>query len=410
MEQVSFRELQSDIPSTNYASHGMYYYPAKFIPQAVRFIIEGYTEPGDWVFDPFAGAGTVGIESIITSRNSIVWDLSPLIEDLMQAQTLRTKGFSKYEVEKKLNDLLDYDGEPFEPDWNNIDYWYPAEVLEVLKQWWGSFHNSESEYKPLFKLALFAVSNKYSWGDDTVPKLFKSKKKTEELNDILEGDWYSAMEETLRNSLFNSFEKAVDFTETAPTDAECNVEGGVDVLDLEAQLDQDIEIMVTSPPYFQAQEYIRSIKLELYWLGYSDEEVRELKRGEIPYNNPTPKETPSDTFWDYRGRVMEEKEKLVERYDSYFYSLFEAFEKFTTNLKPGGHMAIFVGNSSLAGIDVPIHKILKEHLSAHGLQYEETYVDEIKNRKLFKGRENKSPDGMEQEYFLILRKNGTKQR
>lgn len=404
MEQVSFRELQSDIPSTSYASHGMYYYPAKFIPQAVRFIIEKYTEPGDWVFDPFAGAGTVGIESIITSRNSIVWDLSPLIEDLMEAQTLRINGFTKYEVEKELNDLLDYDGDPFEPDWNNIDYWYPDKVLEVLKQWWGSFHNFKSEYKSLFKLALFTASNKYSWGDDTVPKLFKSKKKTEELNKILEGDWYSAMEETLRDSLFNSFKKMVDFTETAPTDARCSVKGGVDVLDPETQLNQDIDLIVTSPPYFQAQEYIRSIKLELYWLGYSDEEVRELKRKEIPYNDPAPKETPSDTFWDYRKQVMEEKEKLVERYDSYFYSLFRAFEKFSTNLKPSRHMAIFVGNSSLAGIDVPIHRILREHLSAHGLQYEEIYVDEIKNRKLFKGRKNKSPDGMEQEYFLILRK------
>ncbi len=37
---VSFRMLmRNEIPSTDYASHGMYYYPAKFVPQVVRFLI-----------------------------------------------------------------------------------------------------------------------------------------------------------------------------------------------------------------------------------------------------------------------------------------------------------------------------------------------------------------------------------
>ena len=30
-EIVSFRELEPEIPSTTYASHGMYYHPAKFL-------------------------------------------------------------------------------------------------------------------------------------------------------------------------------------------------------------------------------------------------------------------------------------------------------------------------------------------------------------------------------------------
>ena len=41
--------------------------------------------------------------------------------------------------------------------------------------------------------------------------------------------------------------------------------------------------MITSPPYLQAQEYIRSTKMELFWLGYSEAKIRELSRLEIPY-------------------------------------------------------------------------------------------------------------------------------
>ncbi|MEM1696626.1 MAG: DNA methyltransferase [Desulfurococcaceae archaeon] len=56
--EVLFRDLVK-LPSTTYATHGLYMYPAKFIPQVVRYAVEKYTEPGDWVFDPFAGYGTV---------------------------------------------------------------------------------------------------------------------------------------------------------------------------------------------------------------------------------------------------------------------------------------------------------------------------------------------------------------
>ncbi len=40
---------------TYYATHGLYWYPARFIPHVVRYFIERYTKPGDLVFDPFAG-------------------------------------------------------------------------------------------------------------------------------------------------------------------------------------------------------------------------------------------------------------------------------------------------------------------------------------------------------------------
>jgi len=42
-EQISFRAVVTDIPSTTYATHALYMYPAKFIPQVVRYVIDRYT-------------------------------------------------------------------------------------------------------------------------------------------------------------------------------------------------------------------------------------------------------------------------------------------------------------------------------------------------------------------------------
>ncbi len=52
---VSFRDLVPEITSTSYLTHGIYYYPAKFIPQVVRFCLDSYTKKDDWIIDPFAG-------------------------------------------------------------------------------------------------------------------------------------------------------------------------------------------------------------------------------------------------------------------------------------------------------------------------------------------------------------------
>lgn len=44
--------------------------------------------------------------------------------------------------------------------------------------------------------------------------------------------------------------------------------GGIDLLDYE--LGGQYQLLITSPPYGLAHEYIRSLKLELAWLGFGD--------------------------------------------------------------------------------------------------------------------------------------------
>ncbi|HLE63391.1 MAG TPA: hypothetical protein VI750_09635, partial [Pyrinomonadaceae bacterium] len=58
-ELVSFRSLVPEITETTYLTHALYYYPAKFIPQVVRYCLNEYSAEGSWVIDPFAGSATV---------------------------------------------------------------------------------------------------------------------------------------------------------------------------------------------------------------------------------------------------------------------------------------------------------------------------------------------------------------
>ena len=57
---ISFRELVPEIKDTGYLTHSIFYYPAKFIPQVVRYALKSFTKESDWVVDPFAGSGNRG--------------------------------------------------------------------------------------------------------------------------------------------------------------------------------------------------------------------------------------------------------------------------------------------------------------------------------------------------------------
>ena len=92
IELISFRELVPEIKDTGYLTHSIFYYPAKFIPQVVRYALESFTEEGDWVVDPFAGSGTVGVEAYLCKRNAFLLDLNPLLDYMIPLKVRSEKG------------------------------------------------------------------------------------------------------------------------------------------------------------------------------------------------------------------------------------------------------------------------------------------------------------------------------
>ena len=89
VELVSFRELVSEITDTSYLTHAIVSYPAKFIPQVVRYAINTYTKENDWIIDPFAGSGTVGVEAYLCKRNALLYDLNLLLNHIMPLKVYR---------------------------------------------------------------------------------------------------------------------------------------------------------------------------------------------------------------------------------------------------------------------------------------------------------------------------------
>ena len=410
IELVSFRELVPEINDTGYLTHDIFAYPAKFIPQVVRYAINTYTKEGDWIVDPFAGSGTVGIEAYLCKRNAVLLDLNPLLNHIMPLKIYRGKEILSEGHLYKLLDGMKESTHPFTPAWSNVAYWYAPEILDVLSQYWGFINNTDGGiYPTIIKSALLKVSKRFSYTEDRTPKLAKSKRKLKVIAELLKENWREQLDEMVYSLSLKTLNNLNDFVmHTKPhqnkVKPEIHWQGGVD--SSYVAVPRECDALITSPPYLQAQEYIRSTKMDLFWLGHTEKEIRELSRLEIPYRKAD-RQIQTETL--DKIRKMLTRDDLQKRLDSYFCHTVNALENSMNQLRPNAAACIFVGNPRVDGIIVELWRILAEYFTEHGFVFEKVYEDKIKTRKLFGARKNKNPDGMKSEFLLILRKNATYQ-
>lgn len=409
VELVSFRELVPEINDTGYLTHTIFAYPAKFIPQVVRYAINTYTQEGDWIIDPFAGSGTVGVEAYLCKRNTVLLDLNPLLNHIMPLKVYCGKELLGEANLHKLLDGMRESTHRFIPTWSNVDYWYAPEILDVLSQYWGFISNIDgSIYSAIIESALLKVSKRFSFTEDRTPKLARSKRKLNVIAELLKENWREQLDEMTCSLSLKTLRDLNDFTVHTQNHFEhpgtVEFHGGVD--SSYAPVPRECDALITSPPYLQAQEYIRSTKMDLFWLGHTEEEIQELSRLEIPYRKAD-RLIQTETL--EKIRKMLTRDDLQKRLDSYFCHTVNALENSMNQLRPNAVACIFVGNPRVDGIIVELWRILAEYFTERGFVFEKVYEDKIKARKLFGARKNKNPDGMKSEFLLILRKNATYQ-
>lgn len=395
---ILFRYEVSEIPSTTYGTFAIYKYPAKFIPQVIAYVLKKYAKYGMKIFDPFAGYGTVGVVSRVYGYNYELWELNPIIEVIHRTAIMKPPEINV----RNLLEELKKSKEEFIPKWSNLNYWFPEEFLSVLSKAWGFVHSLDDEVaKYILIIPLLKVTKYFSYADEKIHKLYKSKYAKRKIEDLLKRDWKTLFYEMLEKEVRNLIRKIEEYNRLKPKDVEYELK----VTDtLEERLDEDVNILITSPPYLQAQEYIRSTKLELFWLGYDESYIRKLSKKEIPYR-PVPKvEVYSDKYYEYRSKIKEPH--LRELYDRYFYAILKVFS--VLGERVNDYMCIFVGPAKIRSVPIPIDDIIVEHMQELGWKHEVTYVDTILSRFMFECEVNPASgerdERIKTEHLIILRR------
>ncbi len=141
-------------------------------------------------------------------------------------------------------------------------YKYPAKFIPLLSRAWGFVHSLEDEIKYTLLIPLLKVTRYFSWSDEKVHKLYKSKYSKKKIESLLKADWRNKFYEELKKELLLLLRKIYEYDRLNPKEVKYRIKSGVNTL--ENNLEEETDILITSPPYLQAQEYIRSTKLELF--------------------------------------------------------------------------------------------------------------------------------------------------
>ncbi len=373
-QEASFRNLVKELGSTTHATFGLYRYPAKFIPHVVAYALRRYSRAGMSVFDPFAGYGTVGTVARLYGNHYELWDLNPLLGPLHAASVMEPVDLRP---DALMEQASSWEG-AFVPDWPNIEYWYPKEFLPMLSDAWGFYHQIDDEQvKSVLLIPLIKATRHFSYNDEGRQKLSRSPISERRVQKLLSADWRKLFFGKLRQGLAAVLNALREYRELKPQDVTSIVRPGVDTLTLE--LSKDHDLLLTSPPYLQAQEYIRAAKMDLYWLGHSNDEVRELGKKEIPYRDVPECSIHSPTYDEFLDGITEDH--LRRMFRRYFQGVLGSLTRLQRQI--GRHLLLFVGAANVRARPVPISRIFAEHFAGLGWRHESTLIDTIVSRGMF---------------------------
>ena len=382
-------------------------YPTRYISAVPRFAINAYSKPGDYILDPFCGSGTTAIEAMLLGRNAVSIDIDPFARLLISVKT------AKYSEE----DISILDGivgklskmNPTEiaieevPAIPNIEKWFCDKSILWLS-------NFKREIKILCKgnvkiqnylyVVLAGIIRKVSNADEVSPKPYVSTKYPKIPADAYE--LFFKTESIYREAIID-FSSVTEKFENESIILESNDARAVDG-------DYKIDLAVTSPPYINAYDYVRSLRFEDVWLDLADEDqLRQNRKSYIgtenagAFHKSLEYTSHSTTLGPIVDKIRDVDAKRASVVETYFEDMAINMISVREKLKKGGVYAIVVGDSKIRNQDIPTGKILAEIAEKNGYTFELSFKYVIRDRYLHLPRGNRGGI-IKYDEIVVLRK------
>jgi DNA modification methylase len=132
-----------------------------------------------------------------------------------------------------------------------------------------------------------------------------------------------------------------------------------------------IDLVLTSPPYLNAIDYIRCSKFSLVWMGHTVEELRQIRSGSV--GSEAPSEQSLDADWvkalikqlHLRPTLSPRNKALLSQY---VWDMGGAFKEVSRVLRTGGKAVYVVGDSTVRGTFIRNSSIVAAVAEEHGLR------------------------------------------
>lgn len=384
-------------------THGFHKYPAKFIPDIPRWAIEKYLngKKGKTILDPFCGSGTTLVEGILAGHNVIGVDIDPLSLWISKVKTTRVNMSRLIDIPGWLVKSIKMRNKGgFKPECETIDHWFlPGAIAKLsiirglINEIPGKFGDDHEikDIQDLLMICFSSIIRRVSNADNESQKTYVSHtkiKQPEDVNDL----FISQLEMFIRR--IDHFSKSVN-----PELKRKYIRSSSANPLKEALKGEKIDLVITSPPYIKAIDYIYNQMAELFWVGDLLEMQTQEKQnnhrgkyignktmGKLEFSNYNPHK---DLFGIEKldkkiQQVFDADKKNGHRHSyvtfKYFSDMDKHFFQIKKCMRKGVRYVMVVGDSSVSGIYFETADFLIQIAQKNGFRNINQWGYKIKNR------------------------------
>jgi DNA modification methylase len=339
-------------------------FPARMAPDLALEKIESLTQPGAVVLDPMCGSGTVPRLAVEEARRAIACDVDPLAVLITRtackphwSEALADRAEGVLAAAKAHDDGL--------PDWLAAD----AESSTFVEYWFAPRQRAE-----LARIAKVLID--YPDTDDPLRVALSRLIVTKDRGASLARDTSHSRPHKVRDT--NDFDVCAEFVASAArverlvgstvSAAHQPSIRKVDARSLSFVAKGSVDLIVTSPPYLNAIDYLRGHRLSLVWLGWQLAELRHLRAESIGAERALIDAPGSITTLARSGvprldELSPRSQRMVWRFTNDIDRLCRSLARVT---RPGGHLVFVVADSQLKGVPVENSALCRLAAEKHG--------------------------------------------
>lgn len=347
-------------------------FPARMAPDVALQKIEALTTVNSVVLDPMCGSGTVPRLALLESRQAIASDVDPLA--VLITRTACKPSWSADLGNRARALVVEAKSEPTEtPDWiardkptsEFIDYWFAEPQRQALAQ-------------------VARVLARRPTKDDPLRVALSRLIVTKDVGASLARDTSHSRPHRVRDTNnFDVFSKLIDSatrlekisgTDWGAPGAKIRT---VDARKLSSFLQPaSVDLIVTSPPYLNAIDYLRGHRMSLVWLGWTVGALRELRGTSIGTERSL--NNPSKALMDLTAEAVPRLDDLPRREQRLVWRFAHDMDRLCRSLarvtREGGHLVFVVADSQVRGVPVPNSALCRVAALRHGFEFEEGVI------------------------------------
>lgn len=362
-------------------------YPARSISLVPRAIIRSTLDRGASrlrILDPFMGSGTTAVETVYAGQDAYGVEIDPLARLIAEVRVHRYSDEELQELQKVAM-ILERDWQnttaclDHAPRLRNVDHWFSESQFNDLLKFKTCLYEvvgTEGVIADFFRVVLADMIRPTSLAERQSLKPYISKKyrKTQaSVGDAFRKSFnshFAAMEE-FRSDLGRRGSRGIQWLGHDAT----NFSSGR----------RSVSCAITSPPYANALDYVRCIKIESAWVDCgNDDSFCQIRKGQVG-DSARSKIDVHHEVDDVAGAVASK----IGRKDplrgatvlAYFQDVFANLNCVYESLTKGGEYHMIIGNSVIRGVDVATHELTARLAERAGFSWVQYYFYPIRDHR-----------------------------